>query len=779
MSNNETVKINSTIMWAFLDKKDTSFNPEETAKYQVDLCFLSFIFIQDFNNFFSSLLTIYNISSRLPNLPFSHQLAISIQGPVLLLDYDPAASANRFRHHFMNLAHQDVAHRHNAVHGHVVLAIHTGSNDLTPTDPLCALLWALYKAYSVIGLAGGNPLALMTSFTNPCKDATQLSLRTQPGHDDPVEDLALTDFGGLRGSSVIHAAYYAIGGDEFYTMCGRNMPTILTTTKFHRDYLVFSVVRLAAGPLRQQFVALMWKKQFSLFHCFSGVHKNNPSLNIKIPVTSFNPDSKQGTENLDRMHGAPTLLTAEHYASATCFYITQEFTDILNSGAGLENDNKDALAARPSPAELDETDTPIIPACPMDFGDLALVFPFHPPTPEEAAIINAERLDNAHLDSATYTPVWYPPTNILPRSYPGADLSPAEQARRARTKVIKQQRTQSKGAHPPATTGKRNEREDDDDDDKSDSERSSEGGESDQDHQDDQPPGGQPSTTGTHQGPPPGIQTLVNRLSNPNPAAGISAHALAAFAGLANRPNAIKTFHNNALLPWDVRATTNYGTALNALVHLVPYSEFRIGDALITWTPTTQENGYVDPDYSGTTPHTYNSDCVIFGWRRGRQDQGSTVWYLAFSSNPIPSNNFPTRLLITPSHMTRRLTRLSVAGAQLIKGQLKDKQFFCVAPRSNSNPDQPWQGNDDKEPGGNPPDKQSKSKSTSNLPQSKKSKRPESHFAAPVDQRSHFAPPIETIDDDDGPDDQPKVPNQNRTSPQRNSMPNLLRLGTF
>ena len=38
---NETVKINSTIMWGFLDKKDTSFNPEETAKYQVDLCFLS------------------------------------------------------------------------------------------------------------------------------------------------------------------------------------------------------------------------------------------------------------------------------------------------------------------------------------------------------------------------------------------------------------------------------------------------------------------------------------------------------------------------------------------------------------------------------------------------------------------------------------------------------------------------------------------------------------------------------------------------------------------
>ena len=38
---NETVKINATIMWAFLDKKDTSFNPEETAKYQVDLCFLS------------------------------------------------------------------------------------------------------------------------------------------------------------------------------------------------------------------------------------------------------------------------------------------------------------------------------------------------------------------------------------------------------------------------------------------------------------------------------------------------------------------------------------------------------------------------------------------------------------------------------------------------------------------------------------------------------------------------------------------------------------------
>ena len=40
-NNNAAVKINSTIMWAHLAKKDTSFNPEETAKFQVDLCYLS------------------------------------------------------------------------------------------------------------------------------------------------------------------------------------------------------------------------------------------------------------------------------------------------------------------------------------------------------------------------------------------------------------------------------------------------------------------------------------------------------------------------------------------------------------------------------------------------------------------------------------------------------------------------------------------------------------------------------------------------------------------
>ena len=62
----------------------------------------------------------------------------------------------------------------------------------------------------------------MTSFTNPCKDATQLALRVQPGHALPVDDPALTDFGGLRGAQVIQGAYNAIGGDEFYTMCGRN-----------------------------------------------------------------------------------------------------------------------------------------------------------------------------------------------------------------------------------------------------------------------------------------------------------------------------------------------------------------------------------------------------------------------------------------------------------------------------------------------------------------------------------------------------------------------------
>ena len=41
MSNATAVKINATILWAHLAKKDTTFNPEETAKFQVDLCYLS------------------------------------------------------------------------------------------------------------------------------------------------------------------------------------------------------------------------------------------------------------------------------------------------------------------------------------------------------------------------------------------------------------------------------------------------------------------------------------------------------------------------------------------------------------------------------------------------------------------------------------------------------------------------------------------------------------------------------------------------------------------
>ena len=41
MSNYAAVKINATLMWAFLDRKDTTFNEEASAKFQVDLAFLS------------------------------------------------------------------------------------------------------------------------------------------------------------------------------------------------------------------------------------------------------------------------------------------------------------------------------------------------------------------------------------------------------------------------------------------------------------------------------------------------------------------------------------------------------------------------------------------------------------------------------------------------------------------------------------------------------------------------------------------------------------------
>ena len=522
------------------------------------------------------------------NLPFPQQVAVVIQGPVWLLDYDPEESAKRFRHSHMNLGLHEIDHCPNVLEGRFLLSIHGGDRAITNTDTLRSLLWALYKGYAVLGLAGANPLALMTSFTNPCKDdAAQLTLRILPGHEFPVDDLALTDFGGLRGAQAIQAAYNAIGGDEFYTMCGRNMPTILSTTKFHRDYLVYSVARLPAGPRRQEYIDTLWQKQFSLFHCYSGIHPKCPATNIKIPVTRYNPESKQGTENPDRMHGAPHLLTAEQYVSATCYYVTQEFTDVLNEGTGLEHDHKAEIDARPSPAVLDESDAPIMPPCPTDFGDVAPALPFQPPSDNEAEAISVERQKNVKQDAAAHAIVWYPPPVLAPRTYAATNVSPENQARRARANEVKQQRIRDRSGAPPVTMGKRGDREEDSqerDDFNSDNGSDSAGdSEPDESHS----VGRQPSLAGNQRNPASNLQTLVGQLAPPPPrgnptSAGISATALAALAGLANPPNVLEKFHDAAVPAWDVRADTQYGQALNNLVTNVPYSAFRIGDVLVT-----------------------------------------------------------------------------------------------------------------------------------------------------------------------------------------------------
>ena len=721
---------------------------------------------------------------KFTSLPFPQQVAVVIQGPVWLLDYDPEESATRFRHSHMNLGLRNIAHCPNVLEGRFLLSIHGGDPSIQNTATLRSLLWALYKGYAALGLAGANPLALMTSFTNPCKDAAQLTLRMLPGHEVPVDDLTLTDFGGLRGAQVIQAAYHAIGGDEFYTMCGRNMPTILQTTKFHRDYLVYSVARLPAGPRRQSFIDTLWQKQFSLFHCYSGIHPKCPSNNIKIPVTSYNPDSKQGTENPDRMHGAPNLLTAEQYVTASCYYVTQEFTDVLNEGTGLEHDHQAELEARPSPAVLDESDAPILPPCPTDFGDAGPALPFQPPSDTEAAAISLERQKNAKQDAAAHAIVWYPPAALIPRTYAASNVSPENQARRDRANVVKQQRIRDRVVAPPVTTGKRNDRDEDSqegDETNSDSGSESAGASEPDDPGDPQPGNRQPPLAANQRLPASNLQSFVSQLAPPPPranstSAGIAATALAALAGLANPPNVLENFHDAAVPAWDVRANTQYGHALNNLVTNVPYAAFRPGDVLVTWAPTIPGTSHVDPAYRGTPPHTHNSDwvlpnCTLSGWRRGRTEQGSTVWYLAFSSVAIPQG-FATRLLITPARMTRLLPRLKVQGAQVIKGQLEAHTFFAPPPRSTTQPDPDWQGND-QPPGHNPPDKH-KSSSGTTYPQNKK-KRPESKFAAPMEQRSHFAAPVEQIDDadDDAGADPTNVPKPNRptTSPNRNSMP--------
>jgi len=222
--------------------------------------------------------------TKFASLAYPQQLAIVIQGPAWLCDYDPERSSNIFRHNHMNLALLDARHCPDVREGRFLLSIHGEDSSITNTETLRSFLWTLYKGYAVLALGGANPLALLTSFANPCKDAALLTLRTVPGHEHPVDDTDFTDFGGLRGATAIKAAYDATGGDEFYTLCGRNMPTILAVTKFHRDYFVFSTTRLLAGPLRQEFVDLAWKKQFAMFHCFSTIHPRCPPHNIKIPI---------------------------------------------------------------------------------------------------------------------------------------------------------------------------------------------------------------------------------------------------------------------------------------------------------------------------------------------------------------------------------------------------------------------------------------------------------------------------------------------------------------
>ena len=102
--------------------------------------------------------------AKFGNLPFPQQVAIVIQGPVWLLDYDPEGSGKRFRHNHMNLGLLDARNRPDVLEGRFLLSIHGGDRSITNTDTLRSLLWTLYKGFAVLALGGANPLALMTSF---------------------------------------------------------------------------------------------------------------------------------------------------------------------------------------------------------------------------------------------------------------------------------------------------------------------------------------------------------------------------------------------------------------------------------------------------------------------------------------------------------------------------------------------------------------------------------------------------------------------------------------
>ena len=61
--------------------------------------------------------------AKFGNLPFPQQVALVIQGPVWLLDYDPEGSGKRFRHNHMNLGLHDVRHRPDVLEGRFLLSI--------------------------------------------------------------------------------------------------------------------------------------------------------------------------------------------------------------------------------------------------------------------------------------------------------------------------------------------------------------------------------------------------------------------------------------------------------------------------------------------------------------------------------------------------------------------------------------------------------------------------------------------------------------------------------
>ena len=667
-------------------------------------------------------------------LPFHHMVAITIQGPIFLTRDNPN-NEHAFSHRTMNRSQTDNTCVPDVREGRFLYWAYNENYHMDDTPAMHTLMWTLYKSYATIGLAGGDPIALLTSFTNPWREALDKRLQYPTGSADRVSHISQCDFSGMQGSALIARAYQATGGDEFYTLCGRGMTTIAPVRKFQRDCWVFTLVFLAAGEKRRKFVLLAWQRQFAMYHAFSTIGAACPSQELKIPTLSYNRDCKQGTENNARQHEPQPLYTAEQFAAAVCPYISVAFIQTLDSQAGPETDNMLLIEQRPL-AVLDDDDGTVLPPTPLDFGDISRILPIEPPTGTDAENIANRRTYD--YDEESQVILYYPPLSVVPRAWPSQPPSDAATKRRLASlnnqrdrdeKRKRPEKSPAQKAIPDSVFLKSPIASDDSHSDDT------------QDDNDDQNNDDQNNLTdNTHI-----INSIMQDIQQ-TPAPDTNAQALASIMGASTPPNEVVQFVRDAVPMWDTTNNSPTAAMFNKLVTLVDFNQVGERDCVVTWHGPDPSVGYRDPTYRGQAPLAFDSEWVfrmhvLTGWRRGKPTgNGTANFHRVWSSRTIPSGSAKT-IQIAPADIAHPIPRLTVTGASAVATQIGLNNFFRR--KATDDPLSAWRGNDTPRtrPGANP---HRGASNTAPRPRVTK-KRPLTIFDPPED----GLPPMEEIDPDE------------------------------